>query len=144
MRPLHGVDVLLALLLVVSLSGDSAGRTAAHAFAARAPLGKEEAVCVGVVIGPWRGRDGKARDDRAAAHGLADRGDEAVAQAEGAETCCVGRMPLRPGRSEAISLRHLHAKRRKVLRGQGLITRVTQPGDQVIPELYVELFPKLP
>ena len=82
--------------LVVAPLTDGAHGAALDTDGAVLP-GEEVTVGVMVAVGARRGRQGQAGDDRAAAHGLAQRRDEAVAEPEGAQPGGVSDVALGPG-----------------------------------------------
>ena len=88
-------DVLQAFELVMPFFGHGVYRAALDTLSAD-PLREEKAVFLVMTIGP---RSRGYRDPGhhgAAAHGLADRGDQSVAKAECSQPRGMGRVPLRP------------------------------------------------
>ena len=79
---------------------------AANAFAA-GTVGEEGAVCPVIRVLPGCRGHGDVGNDRSDAHGLADRRDQPIAQAEGAQARGIGGVSLGPGRREDITLRIL-------------------------------------
>ena len=97
------IFVVEALFLVVSRSRDRSRRAPLDAFSALS-VREVETICVVVGVGSLGRRDLNAGDNRPAAHGLACRGDETVAQTEGAESRNICGVPLGPDGGKAVPL----------------------------------------
>ncbi len=68
------------------------------------PIRVEEAVGVVVGVGSGAGRYFDLRYDRAGPHRLPPGGYQPIGEPEGAQSCCVCGVPLRPGRGVPVLL----------------------------------------
>ena len=133
------VGVLLAFCFVMAGVADGFDRASGHALATGA-MGIKKAVGVTIRVRARAWGDGHPRDHRTSPHGFSDRGDQSVAQPEGAEPGRICRMPFRPVGARGVGSLARFAPEWRQHRGHCLDAGLGKRCNDMPTQRFVEVF----